>query len=190
MIAARPLPESDLPQVVHDDGGGATMAAEHLHQLGHRRIAQLRGPLDVANFSHRAEAFTAACARLGMTEIEIPEMAAVPTIAEGRRLTEALLGREKEPPTAIFAHNDLMAMGTLAALREAGLRVPDDVSLIGYNDLPMMDLVTPALTTIRYPSREIGLAAGELVIEILAGEEVKNVCLQPALVVRDSTRPI
>lgn len=190
VIAARPLPESDLPQVVHDDGGGATMAAEHLHQLGHRRVAQLRGPLDVANFSHRAEAFTAACARLGMTEIEVPEMAAVPTIAEGRRLTEALLGREKEPPTAIFAHNDLMAMGTLAALREAGLRVPDDVSLIGYNDLPMMDLVTPALTTIRYPSREIGLAAGELVIEILAGEEVKNVCLQPALVVRDSTRPI
>jgi len=191
VVAARPLPGSDLPQVVHDDAAGATLAAEHLHELGHRRVAQLRGPLDVANFSHRAEAFSAACEQLGMTEIEVAEVAAVPTIAEGRRLTEALLELgEEQPPTAIFAHNDLMAMGALAALRDAGLRVPEDVSLIGYNDLPLMDVVTPALTTIYYPSREIGLAAGELVIEILAGEEPENICLQPSLVVRDSTRPI
>lgn len=188
VIAARPLPGSTLPQATHDDAAGARMAARHLHGLGHRRVVQLRGPLDVANFEYRAAAFTESARHLGMTEIDLPEIGARPIFDEGRRLTEALLNRGGEPPTAVFAHNDLMALGALAALKEAGKAVPEDVSLIGYNDLPMMDLVAPPLTTVRYPSQEIGAAAGELVIEVLAGLNPVNVCLEPALVVRASTR--
>lgn len=101
---------------------------------------------------------------------------------------EMLLAQGGPLPTAVFAHNDLMALGALAALNDAGLRVPEDVSLVGYNDLPAMDLVAPALTTVRYPSREIGRAAGELVISVLRGQEAENVCLEPALVERASTR--
>lgn len=189
VIAARPLPGSPLPQVIHDDASGATMAAQHLHELGHGVVAQLRGPLDVANFDRRAEAFTAACRRLEMKEIPLGEVGARPIFDEGRRLMEALLDFDSPVPTALFAHNDLMALGALAALKASGLQVPANVSLIGYNDLPMMDLVAPPLTTVRYPSRQIGLAAGELVIDLLSGEEPVDVCLDPVLVVRDSTQP-
>jgi len=190
VVAARPLPGSRLPQVVHDDAAGARMAAEHLHELGHRRVAQLRGPLDVANFEHRASAFSETCRELGIEEVEVPEIGSRPIYDEGYRLMKALLERDTDVPTAVFAHNDLMALGALAALKERDLSVPEDVSLIGYNDLPMMALVDPPLTTVRYPSREIGLAAGELVVAHLAGEESADVCLQPSLVVRRSTRPV
>lgn len=189
VIAARPLPGCDLPQVVHDDGSGARMVVDHLAQLGHTRVAQLRGPLDVANFDHRARAFSAGCAERSMTEIQVSETGSRPTFEEGQRVCEALLRSADEMPTAIFAHNDLMATGALAALHDSGLRVPQDVSLVGYNDLPMMDLVAPPLTTVYYPSREIGLAAGEVAIRLLAGDEAEDVCLQPRLVVRASTRP-
>lgn len=189
VIAARPLPDSTLPQATHDDGWGARLVAEHLHRLGHRQVAQLRGPLDVANFEHRAAAFSESARRLDMDEAALPEVGARPIFDEGRRLMEVLLARGESIPTAVFAHNDLMALGALAALRDAGRRVPDDVSLVGYNDLPMMDLVAPPLTTVRYPSREIGVAAGELVIEALAGGNPASVCLEPALVVRASTLP-
>lgn len=190
VIAARPLPGSTLPQVTHDDAAGARMAAEHLYELGHRMVVQLRGPLDVANFEHRAGAFSATAGHLGMREAVVSEIGSRPILDEGRRLMEALLRRRDDGFTAVFAHNDLMAMGALAALRDAGRRVPDDVSLIGYNDLPMMDLVAPPLTTVRYPSREIGVAAGELVVEVLGGSRPANVCLEPALVVRASTRRV
>lgn len=188
VIAARPLPGSTLPQVTHDDACGAQMVVEHLHELGHRRVAQLRGPLDVANFEQRAGAFSKTARRLGMTEVDLTQVGTRPIFEEGRRLMEALLEGEAPAATAVFAHNDLMALGALAALKEAGKQVPEDVSLVGYNDLPMMDLVAPPLTTVRYPSREVGVAAGELVIEVLAGSNPPNVCLAPALVVRASTR--
>ena len=102
-------------------------------------------------------------------------------------MLEALLGLDAATPTAVFAHNDLMALGALAALRRRDISVPDDMSMVGYNDLPGMDLVAPPLTTVRYPSREIGRAAGELVVELLAGEEPQSLVLEPALVVRQST---
>lgn len=187
VIAARPLPGSTLPQATHDDAGGARLVAQHLYELGHRRVVQLRGPLDVANFEHRAVAFTETARQLGMEEVELPETGVLPNFEEGRRLMEAFLARG-EPVSGVFAHNDLMAMGALATLRVAGRRVPDDVSLVGYNDLPMMDLVDPPVTTVRYPSREVGMAAGELVIEALGGSNPASVCLEPVLVVRASTR--
>src|SRR5690606_3414107 len=156
--------------------------------LGHRRVAQLRGPLDIANFEQRATAFSAACARLGMTEVEVAGHASRPVFEEGERLARRLLEGGGMVPSAIFAHNDLMAMGALAVLRAAGLEVPADVSLIGYNDLPMMDLVAPPLSTVRYPSDAIGREAGRLVVELLAGEHPRQVVLSPSLVVRASTR--
>ena len=187
VVAARPLPDSALVQVVHDDREGARLVAQHLASLGHRRVAQLRGPLDVANFSARSEGFTTACLELDLEEIVVEEVGLRPVFDEGGRLMNALLEGAAERPTAVFAHNDLMALGALAALHRLGLAVPADMSIVGYNDLPAMDLVAPPLTTVRYPSREIGRAAGELVVAMLAGEEPESLVLDPTLVVRSST---
>ncbi|MDH4120029.1 MAG: substrate-binding domain-containing protein, partial [Acidimicrobiia bacterium] len=93
-------------------------------------------------------------------------------------------------PSAIFAHNDLIAVGALAALREASLSVPDDVSLVGYNDLPMVGHLAPPLTTVVYRSFDVGAAAGDMVTRLLAGEDVEPISLAPTLAVRMSTRPV
>ncbi|HUO46709.1 MAG TPA: LacI family DNA-binding transcriptional regulator [Acidimicrobiia bacterium] len=190
IIAARPLDDSLLPQVIHDDERGARLAAEHFYDLGHRLVAQLRGPADVANFSRRAVGFSDFCEAMGMDEVEIPERGHTPSIEEGERLARALIDRGGPLPTAIFAHNDLMAIGALSVLRTAGLRVPGIVSLVGYNDLPMVGQIDPPLTTVLYPSLEVGTMAGEMVSQLLSGKRPSDHTLEPVLVVRASTRPV
>lgn len=188
VVAARALPGSTLPQAVHDDVSGADLAATHLVELGHRRVAQLRGPLDVANFAQRAEGFSARCARAGVFEVPVAEIATRPVYAEGRRLMRSLLASADELPTAVFPHNDLMALGALAALEEAGIGCPDEISVIGYNDTDILDRTAPALTSISYPSRQVGEAAGRMAIALTEGSvPVESVTLPPTLVVRAST---
>jgi LacI family transcriptional regulator len=190
VIAARPLDETVLRQVVQDDVMGGESAAEHLVELGHRRVAQLRGPDDVANFARRAMGFSRVCRAHGVDEIELGDQARRPIISEGKRLTEQLVDRVDELPTAVFAHNDLMAIGALSVFGSAGLRVPGDVSLVGYNDLPMVGLLSPPLTTVRYPSLEVGQRVGEVVLQLLAGHDAEDIIIPPTFVVRESTRRV
>lgn len=189
VIAARPLEGSDLPAVVHDDRTGGQIVAQHLADSGHRRVAQLAGPPDVANFPRRAHGFSEEAGRLGLEEIQLSVRAERPVVAEGERLVEALLADIDVLPTALFAHNDLIALGALSALRREGISVPDQVSLVGYNDLPMVEHLTPALTTVRYPSLEIGEEAGRLILDLLAGKTPDSICLPPRLIVRSSVVP-
>lgn len=188
ILAARPLDDSPLLQVVHDDFKGGRLVAEHLHGLGHRLVAQLSGPDDVANFPRRADGFRSLIQDSDMHEVSAIESAQRPVIEEGQRLMEEMLDTSPELPTAVFAHNDLMALGALSVLRVRGLRVPDDVSLVGYNDLPMVGHLTPPLTTIRYPSLEVGKRAGQMIVGVLRGETLESVCLDPKLVSRGSSR--
>lgn len=190
LIAARPLDGTRLPQVIHDDREGGRLIAEHFHRLGHTWVAQLRGPIEVANFPRRATGFTGYCQQAGMGDATLDIWAELPTIDEGTRLMQMLLERRTKRPTAIFAHNDLMALGALGVLGTAGLRVPEDVSLVGYNDLPMVGYLSPPLTTVHYPSLEIGLTAGLMVQQLLAGEKPSDRNLEPRLVVRGSTGQI
>ena len=95
-----------------------------------------------------------------MNEVGLRGRASFPMIDDGQLLMQALLERVGDFPTAVFAHNDNIAVGALSKLRDAGLRVPDDVSLAGYNDLPMVDQLSPPLTTVRYPSLEVGTGSG------------------------------
>ncbi|MGA7271120.1 MAG: LacI family DNA-binding transcriptional regulator [Acidimicrobiia bacterium] len=190
VVAARPLPGSGLPQVIHDDEKGARLVVAHFAELGHTTVAQLRGPLDVGNFARRTRGFDISCRQLGLEQVPMEEVGSRPIYEEGRRLMNALLARAGPIPSAVFAQNDLMALGALAALHGAGLGVPEDMSLAGYNDLPGMDLIAPPMTTVRYPSREIGRKAGELVIALLAGGTPTDVCLEPVLVPRESTRSL
>lgn len=190
VLASRPLENTPLRQVIHDNVKGGRLAAEHLDGLGHRLVAQLEGPSDVLNFPRRARGFRSGLEAAGMTEVEVPERGLHPTLEEGARLMELLLEASPQLPTAVFAHNDLMALGALTVLRARGLRVPEDMSLVGYNDMPLIDHLSPPLTTIRYNTHEVGRRSGEMVIQLLSGVDSEDVVLEPTLVSRGSSRRV
>jgi len=190
VVTGRPLEGTTLPEVVVDEHAGGRLIAEHFADLGHRLVVQLRGPLDVANFPRRDQGFSDACHERGLEQMRLPETATVPVIAEGRRIMDALIDTAAALPSAIFAHNDLMALGALSRLRQDGVRVPDDVSLAGYNDLPMVGHITPSLTTVNYPGMDVGRLAGEMILRLLGGEQVESHTLTPQLVARESTRAL
>ncbi|SDO00940.1 transcriptional regulator, LacI family [Klenkia soli] len=183
-----------LPAVVHDDAMGAHLAVDHLHALGHRLVAELPGPADISSFAGRTQGFRDAVRRNGMQDVsDRSAIAGVPTVDEGHRLASALLdGPVGRRPTAVFAHNDLMAVGCLEAMRERGLDCPRDLSVVGYNDAPLSAHLRPALTTVRLPSRELGLHAAALALAVLeeGAPDGEPVLLPPELVVRDSTAPV
>lgn len=188
VVAGRPLDDTSLPQVIVDEVTGGRLVAEHFADLGHRRVAQLRGPVDVANFPRRASGFSAACAQAGIEEVLVHEAATLPIIDEGQRIMQVLIDQPDGLPSAIFAQNDLMALGALSLMRDNGIVVPDDVSLAGYNNLPTVGHVSPSLTTVNYPSMDVGRIAGEMILNLLAGDSVEDVVLEPELVVRQSTQ--
>jgi LacI family transcriptional regulator len=167
VLAVRSLPGSGVPAVTHDDLGGARLAATHLAELGHRRVVQLPGPQDMQPFKDRYDGFAEAADELGLEARAAPP-ASRPVFDEGRRLMgQALEGQGRA--TAVFAHNDAMAMGAVRALRDAGLSCPGDVSVVGYNDVPMADCFDPPLTTIRLNGYEVGRQAGEAVLAAIRG---------------------
>jgi LacI family transcriptional regulator len=187
VLAVRSLPGSGVPAVTHDDLGGARLAAEHLAELGHRRVVQLPGPLDMQPFRDRHDSFAEAAARLGVEAWALPA-AERPDFDEGRRLM-ALADRRHA--TAVFAHNDAMAMGAVRALRDDGLDCPRDVSVVGYNDVPMADCLDPPLTTVRLDGYEVGRRAGEAVLAAIRGLPMPPVDppVPAELVLRASTAP-
>jgi len=191
VLAVRNVPGIRLPACTNDEELGGTLAAHHLLGLGHRRLAQLRGPSDIYSILARAEGFSKAVAAAGAVEVNVPYgTETTPTVDEGSRLMRRLLDSKRPPPTAVFAHNDLMAIGALASLKERGLRCPEDISLIGYHDLPQVDRITPPLTTVREPKEELGREAAEMTIGLLSGKlRPQWHRLAPALIVRQSTAP-
>lgn len=179
-----------LPYVVDDGRAGGGIAARHLIELGHRVVAQLAGPQDISSFVLRRRGFVEFSTTVkGVTVIEFDEAGTAPSYAEGRRLMKALLQRDGLRPTAIFAHNDLMAIGAIDALKAAGLRCPHDISVIGYNDSPLVDHVSPSLSTLRVPMDQLGYLAGRKTIELLQNPRLVSAprCLMPELVQRGST---
>jgi LacI family transcriptional regulator len=189
VLAVRSLEGGNLPTVTHDDRLGARFAAEHLVTLGHRRLAQIRGSEDISSFRERAAGFADLVTASGARDVSLPDVASEPTVAQGKELATRLLSLDaSQRPSAIFAHNDLLAVGALAAIANLGLRCPEDISVVGYNDSPLTDHLSPALTTVRVPTAEMGATAGRLVTALLAGtpsEETRR--LEPELVIRSST---
>jgi len=189
VLAVRGLPGSGVPAVTHDDLGGGRLAATHLAELGHRRVVQLPGPPDMQPFLDRYDGFAEAAASLGL-EASAVAPASRPVFEEGRRLMGLAL-EGGDLATAVFAHNDAIAMGAVRALRDAGLGCPGDVSVIGYNDVPMADCFDPPLTTIRLNGGEIGRQAAEAVLAVIHGLPIPGGGQpEPAeLVVRASAAP-
>jgi len=189
VLAVRHLPGSGIPAITHDDELGGRMAAEHLLEHGHRRIAQLRGPSDISSFRERGAGFKRRLDDRGIEPIEVEEAAQRPVLPEGRRLMEQLLAQHGEPPTAVFAHNDLMAFGALQALAAQGISCPEDVAVIGYNDTPMTAFTDPPITTVRLPGYELGRMAADTAVLLIDDREHPGtlVSLSPVLVPRRST---
>lgn len=189
VLAVRSLESGGLPTIVHDDRLGASMAVQHLASLGHQRLAQIRGSDDVSSFRERSLGYTQALAAAGAQDVSLPDACAEPTVVQGSRLAQPLLDLPVEGrPTAIFAHNDLLAVGVLAAMTERGLHCPDDISVVGYNDSLLTDHLAPPLTTVRVPTSELGARAGRAVHALLAGGDLEvDLPPHPELVVRRST---
>jgi LacI family transcriptional regulator len=174
--------------VVPDDRRGSAMAVEHLAALGHRRVAHIAGPQGTSTGLLRYRGFTEAMEDGGLAvEKELIAHAEAFTIAGGQKAARTLLA--ERPPTGIVAANDLLALGAYAALTEAGLRCPEDVSVVGFNDMPFADRFAPPLTTIHIPHGHIGERAAELLLERIDDPAAtpQTLMFEPSLTVRDST---
>lgn len=178
------------PSVVPDDRRGVRLAVRHLVKLGHRRIAHIAGTQDTSTGLVRRREFEAACSSFGVAG-EVREAAAF-TQKAGREAAAGLLAGR--PPSAVIAANDLMAIGCLQAAAEAGVRVPEEMSVIGYDDMPMLDQLHPPLTTVRVPQYRMGQEAAKLVIAAIEAAGAgrlsrRHVRVTPRLIVRGSTAP-
>jgi LacI family transcriptional regulator len=177
------------PFVGADDLAGGTTATRHLVELGHRRIAHLGGSRGVSTAVQRRRGYLAALREAGIEPDPALSVESGYLEATGRRAMEHLLGLGR-PPTAVFAVNDMAAMGAHAAILDAGLRIPEDVAVVGYNDVPFAARLSPPLTTLRVPVRDFGRLSAEMLIELIQpGRPAirRRVVLQPELIVRGST---
>jgi LacI family transcriptional regulator len=164
---------------------GAYDATRYLIELGHRRIGFIGGLVELSSASERLSGYKAA-----LTDNGLPYDPTLVTEgnfwqASGHLCAQKLLPAQ---PTAIFAANDLMALGAMEALREAGLRIPEDISLVGFDDIPQVSITHPKLTTVRQPLEQMGRVAVELLLEQIENPEnpARRITLATQLVVRDS----
>lgn len=199
------LRSRDIPSVLVDPMGepghhaasvgagnwhGGLSATRHLIGLGHRRIAVITGAEGVLAARARLDGYRAALDMAGIASD--PELIRVGNfqIADGLTHTRELL-RLADPPTAVFASNDHEAVGVYHAAAEAGVRIPEDLSVVGFDDLPTAEWIVPALTTVRQPLREMGSQATAMLLTLARGEPlpVDRMELSTRLVVRNSTAP-
>ena len=155
-----------IPSVVSDDVMAGRLATEHLAALGHREIAHVAGPLIASSAKRRRDGFYAAIAAWPSSIIAREEDAEHYTIEEGRRCAAELL-KQFPDCTGIVAANDMLAFGCLAELRERGIACPRQISVVGINDMPFMNLLSPALTTVRNFVQTVGHEAADLMIKLL-----------------------
>jgi len=188
-------PGMALPAVLAESRTGARLVADHLLALGHRRFGEILGPPGSAASAHRHVGVLEALAAAGIPGSELAVATSDGDARTGEIVAAGLLARTPRP-TALVCFNDLTAIGALRAARDAGLEVPRDVSVVGFDDIPIASLVHPALTTVAQPFEEMGQwAVGRLASQIAAGREggpkppPEVVRVPCRLVVRTSTGP-
>jgi LacI family transcriptional regulator len=181
----------DANAVVPDDYHGAASAVDHLVALGHRRIAHIAGSAESSTGYDRHRGYADALARHGLPLD--PALVVPGTFREagGFAAMRALLAL-RPPPTAVFAVNDLAAMGAVRAMQQAGLAVPRDISVVGFNDLPVVAHMSPPLTTLHVPLHTMGTAAATRLLLVLGGVAPPDapVVLSVELICRESTGPV
>lgn len=182
---------SGLPSVDSDNLAGAEAAVEHLLGLGHRRIGFLGGRADLESGRLREEGYRRTIAAAGLPIDPSLMRNGGFRMETSDAPARELLNRD-DRPTALFAANDLMAIQTMHVAYSLGLRIPEDLSVIGFDNIPESALATPALTTIAQPLKSIGQTAMQMLLALLRGEEIPNrhVQLATELVVRATTAPV
>ncbi|MFW2541488.1 LacI family DNA-binding transcriptional regulator [Primorskyibacter sp. 2E107] len=158
-----------LPSVRSDNVTGAQLAVRHLHGLGHRKIAHVTGPEGNVLTAARREGMLAERDRLGLPAHPDWIMRGDFSMESGQAAAQRIIAMD-ERPTAVFCASDMVAFGLIATLTEAGVRVPQDISVIGFDDIEMSQFYIPALTTIRQNRRRLGVRATELLLDRLEGE--------------------
>jgi LacI family transcriptional regulator len=178
--------------VLHQETG-ARIALEHLVSLGHRRIAFMKGQPQSSDSEERWQGVCKVAADLGLEmdpdlimHLEFDD----PSPQVGYPYAKQLLARKKRF-TALFAYNDIAALGAIRAIQEEGLHVPQDVSVVGFDDIPWAAFHTPSLTTVRQPLAKMGQIAAETLINMIERDEKQpsEIAIEPTLVVRESTGP-
>jgi LacI family transcriptional regulator len=190
VLVTRDIEACTFPFVAADDASGVHHAVRYLVQLGHERIAHVTGPMNLSTTVTRRRAFREAMRGVANGEAATVVHGKAFTTPAGRRAADDLL-RRHDDITAIVAGNDMIALGCYAALADVGLRCPDDVSVVGHNDMPLVGSLQPPLTTVAIPQYEIGVKAARTLLERLSGEtsEAPRVLLETKLIVRGSTGP-
>jgi len=197
-IVGREL-KTDISSVIVDNSVGARAALDHLYSIGHRKIAFIRGPHQLSDTEPRWRGVRALAREHGIELdprliLDLPESRdPFSSFEDGYKLTEELL-RRRRPFTALMAFDDMTAFGAIRALAKAGIRVPDQCSVVGFDDVSPSAIYSPALTTVRQPMELMGSAAATIVLEAInASLEKKTVQpvhrrIAPELIVRESTR--
>jgi LacI family transcriptional regulator len=195
------LKTESISSVIVDNEVGGHMALEHLHSLGHRKIAFIRGPKALTDSAPRWRGIRSCAKECGLELdsrliMELPESRdPVSSFESGHKLTEELI-RQKRSFTALLAFDDLSAFGAIRALNKAGVRVPEQCSVIGFDDIATSALYTPSLTTVRQPMEAMGASAVGIVLDginaVLEKREMNATHrkVAPELVVRESTRSL
>jgi len=181
----------DCCSVTVDDLLGGDLAVTHLLETGHRRIAFVGGPRTIGQVADRITGAERAAARTPDAELVVVETSAL-NVAEGRRAGERIAGMPaSRRPSAAFCANDLLALGLLQQMVRLGLRVPDDLAIVGYDDIEFAEAAAVPLTSVSQPRQLLGRTAAELLLEEARGpegHEHQQVMFAPELVVRASTR--
>lgn len=192
VLINRSTEKDGVVSVTNDDCHGAKLAVNHLIEMGHTKIAHLAGPRFLSTGNNRRNGYLAA---LKKNKIRVNAKLTVTCNAFGIR--DGVKGFHKlykkgEPFTAIFAGNDAIALGCYQAIAELGLSCPDDISIIGYNDMPLVNLMQPRLSSVRIDLYEMGSRAANALVELIQDQDTypEPATLEPKLVIRDSVADI
>jgi LacI family transcriptional regulator len=191
VVLDRSVPITDVDMIRGDSTGGAYMLAQHLIDLGHTHITMLAGPRDVSTSYERVTGFLQALQEAGLEPGENNIVWGAFAQESGRKMAEQVLASDPRP-TAIFAANNFIAIGALRALRDAGLRVPKDISLVSFDDLPEALSAEPFFTNVAQPTYEMGFQATQILIARMIGnssEDFRSILLPTELIIRQSSGP-
>lgn len=187
----RVVDEIDAHKIVVDDFGSAYKATQHLIERGRKRIAHIGGPLNLKIYQHREDGYCKALSDNGLESKESYVVNNSLTRLDGVKAIKKLLKNDLKPD-AIFCANDTTALSTIMYLKENGIRVPEDIAIVGYSNEPFSEVVTPSISTIQQPGVEIGQKAAELIInQILQKEKVtkfETIKLPTKLIIRESSK--
>jgi len=184
------LGNPDACIVCSDNRSGGELITQHLLKKGHRRIGIINGPTNgaIVGLQERLEGHQQAMAAIGQDFDPALMVFGDYTRPSGEKATQQLLA-QSDPPTAIFALNDRMAMGAIRALQQDGYRVPEDIAVAGYDDIPAAADFNPSLTTVNWSARKVGQLGAKMLFKLIAGETLntKEVIIPSELIIREST---